>query len=227
MNKTDFKIDFDKNLFADKFERENRYIKPLRYRGVADRAVKYSNAEKLAQDLKIANNECIHCIVAGNFIFGDFIEAFFVENNIYTKELTITTLSMSQENIDSLANLLNGGYVDRLNLIVSDYFFSNERRALIPYLYKILDIDDRFQFAVEGTHTKTVIFQTDGGKDMVIHGSANLRSSQNIEQFTIEDNKILYNFYYEYQNLILETYKTINKAIRVKPLWDLITIKNQ
>ena len=38
---------------------------------------------------------------------------------------------------------------------------------------------------------------------MVIHGSANLRSSGNIEQFTIEENPELYDFYEDlFENII-------------------------
>ena len=59
----------------------------------------------------------------------------------------------------------------------------------------------------------------------MIHGSANLRSSANIEQFTIEDNPELFDFYEELQDNILDHYKTINKPIRVSKLWNLITTK--
>ena len=53
----------------------------------------------------------------------------------------------------------------------------------------------------------------------MIHGSANLRSSGNIEQFTIEDNAQLYDFYNEIYSNILDRYATINKQIRGKDLW--------
>lgn len=55
-----------------------------------------------------------------------------------------------------------------------------------------------------------------------MHGSVNLRSSSNIEQFVIEDNKQLYDFNQDYQNRILEKYKTINKSIRGNTLWQKV-----
>jgi hypothetical protein len=137
--------------------------------------------------------------------------------------MTISTLSMSQDNIDSLENLIRGNYVDKLNLIISAYFYSHERNALIPYLYKHLDIDNCFQLAVAGIHTKTCQFKTLGGRYVVIHGSANLRSSGNIEQFTIECNKELYEFYHSIFEDIKKRYKTINKQIRGEALWNCIT----
>jgi hypothetical protein len=49
-----------------------------------------------------------------------------------------------------------------------------------------------------------------------------LRSSGNIEQFVIEDNEELYNFNKEYQDRIIEKYKTINKTIRSQQLWQQV-----
>ncbi len=49
-----------------------------------------------------------------------------------------------------------------------------------------------------------------------------MRSSDNIEQFVIEDNAELYDFNKEYQELIIEKYKTINKSVRGGKLWEAI-----
>lgn len=59
----------------------------------------------------------------------------------------------------------------------------------------------------------------------MMHGSANLRSSGNIEQFTMEDNEELYNFYDEVFVSILERYRTINKQLRGNELWDCMNNK--
>jgi len=222
----DFSFDTaDFSITADTDGLTDRYQKPLIYGGVKAYSVKYDNAVKLAKELRLAPGGRFNVIISGAFIFGDFIEAYIVQHNIKIPKMTITTLSMSQDNVDSLANLIHGGFVDQLNLIISHYFYANERRGLVPYIYEKLDINNRFQLAVAGFHTKTVTFDTTGGKHIVIHGSANLRSSQNIEQFTIEDNQELYDFYNEYQDNIIEKYQTIRRPIRVKPLWNLITTK--
>lgn len=224
----DFAVDFDISAFdiqATEEEHETRYTRPKLFRAAQESNIKYDNALALAKELRLEPGGRANAIVAGNFIFGDFLEAYIVEHNIRIRKMTISTLSMSQENVDSLANLLNGGYVDQLNLIISHYFFSHERQALIPYIYQNLDINNQFQLAVSGTHAKTVIFDTLGGKKIVIHGSANLRSSNNLEQFTIEDNPELFDFYDDYQDRIIERYQTIKKPVRVKPLWNLITTK--
>ena len=210
----------DFNLM-DGYEEETRIMKPKLY-ALKRSQVMYDNACRLADDLPWEKGIRYDVIVSGNFIFGDFIEAFIVKNNAKVPRMTISTLSLSQDNVDSLVNLIVGGYVEELNLIVSAYFYSHERGSLIPYIYQELDRDNRFQLAVAGIHTKTCHFETAGGKRIVIHGSANLRSSGNIEQFTIEENGELYGFYDGIYNDIINRYATIRKPITKKQLWDVI-----
>ena len=237
MDELDFDFDFgdaggfdleDVNLsdfnLMDGYEEETRIIKPT-LRALKKSQVIYDNAYKLAEDIDFNGGGRYDVIVSGNFIFGDFIEAFIKKNNAKVPRMTISTLSVSQDNVDSLVNLIVGGYVDELNLIVSAYFYSHERNSLIPYIYQELDRDNKFQLAVAGIHTKTCHFETTGGKKIIIHGSADLRSSGNIEQFTIEDNAELYEFYDEIYNSIINRYATIKKAIRRKQLWDVIKPK--
>lgn len=204
---------------------ETRYIKPKVYTRKPD-FVMYDNAVKLARDIEMTEGSRYDVIVNGSFIFGDFLEAFIVRNNAKCRKLTISTLSMNQNNIDSLHNLITHGYIDELNLIISAYFYNMEIRALIPYIYRHLDIDNRLQLAVANVHTKTAQFETLGGKKIIAHGSANLRSSGSIEQFTIEESPELYDFYDEFFSRILERYQTIRKPVWGKDAWaDLIRKK--
>jgi hypothetical protein len=55
-----------------------------------------------------------------------------------------------------------------------------------------------------------------------MQGSANLRSSANLEQLDIELNNELYCFNYDYLQLIIKNYSLINKSIRTKELWTII-----
>lgn len=223
----DFKVDlnldhFDLNIKIGIPKINTRYIKPAKWKDIPEHKLKYSDAAKLAKDIVISDTGRIFCIVSGSFIFGDFIEALFVEKNLHAKTMQISTLSMSQNNVDSLQNLIKGGYVDDLGLIVSDYFFSHERHGLIPYIYENLDIEDKFQLAVAGSHCKTCIFELHNGTKVTMHGSANLRSSACLEQFEIEINAPKYEFIKEYQDTILEHYKTIKNPLRVSKLWQAV-----
>lgn len=217
--------DIDLNLIeflpSDETE-ETRYTLP-KVVPMNEDFVLYDNAQKMARELRLGFGERFDAFVSGSFIFGDFIEAYLTTQNACAKKMTISTLSMSQNNVDSLHTLMEKGYIEELNLIISVYFWGNERSSLIPYIYKQLDIGDRFQLAVAGVHTKTVHFETLGGRKIIMHGSANLRSSGNIEQFTMEENPELYEFYDDHFNRIIDKYATIRKPIRNSKAWDLFT----
>lgn len=195
--------------------RETRIKAPKVSKKVPRAKVKYKNAEKMAKDVaeKVINGERVDAVVSGSFIFGDFIEALIVDQNWLVEDMTISTLSVSKDNIDSLANLINGDYVQSLNLLVSDYFYSHNR-VNIGYIYENLDIDNKFQLSVASVHTKIILIRLSDGRKIVIHGSANFRSSACVELFTIETDTGLYDFHAQWHNDIIEMYKTIKKPIR-------------
>lgn len=235
----DFKIDFgdiaipDVNLASLGFDpdeegdptpaMETRYIDPKP--PVKGMPVLYDRAKDLARDLRVANGQRYNCIVSGNFVFGDFLHAYLTLHHIRAEHMTITTLSLSERNIDSLKRLMELGYINELDMVLSIYFYGHERWQLIPHLYRSLDKGNRFQLAIAGIHTKIVFFETHEGQKIVIHGSANLRSSVNVEQFTIEENPELYDFYYDCFSKVMERYATIKKPLLCNDLWKTITTK--
>lgn len=219
-------FNYDEEVFAPTVGRRamsgSRYIIPPKCKDIPERLLKYQKAEIFARDIKPEKGMRFFVVLDGGFIAGDFIEAFLVEHNLHVKTLSVSTLSMSQNNVDSLNNLLEGAYVDELNLIVSDYFFSHERHGLIPYIYEELDKENKFQLAVAGTHCKLTLIETHCGLKITMHGSANLRSSGNIEHICIEENEALFDFNQEIQTAIIEKYKTINKSVRHETLWQQV-----
>lgn len=226
-------IGFDASLDAAAFdmaipgdcELETRHIKPAYHKPVPQRMIREQYANDFAKSLKLERGMRVHAVVSGNFIFSHFIRALLMEHNIRATRMVISTLSMSQDCIEALRDVCDLGYCDRLDLIVSAYFYSHERHQLIPYLYESLDNDQstaEFQLAVAGTHCKTVLIETEGGSKLVIHGSANLRSSGCLEQFSIEENPDLFDFHMGYSERILETYKTIRKEVRMAKLWEAV-----
>lgn len=212
-----------KNDLALKGKRSiSRYIKPKSDKELTYNKLKFKKAVDLAKNLDFKALDRAFVVVDGSFIFGDFIEAFILNHNILAEEMTLATLSLNQDNVDSLRNLMVNGYIKKLNLIVSDYFYAHEINNLVRYIYDHLDIDDKFQLAVCRSHVKIYQFITKGGKKIVIHGSVNLRSSDNLEQFVIEDNADIYDFNQTYFNHICERYNTINKSIKSKELWQVV-----
>lgn len=217
----DLDIDLDMfDVLPQEAMEHTRYMMPKIVSYNESDFVLFRNAKKIASQLKPEKGMRVDAFLAGDFIFGDFIEAWMVTQHMGAKSLTITTLSMSQDNVDSLKLLLDKHYIGELNLLVSDYFYAHERHGLIPYIYKTLDAGNRFQLAVAGVHTKTVHFETYDGLKIVIHGSANLRSSGNVEQITIEENPELFDFYETEFKALFEKYATINKSIRHAKAWE-------
>ena len=207
----DFELpDFDlvDNIFCD--DDQSRYVRPKKIKHNA-RFCCYNNARKFANEVKIEKGDRIDALIVGNFILGDFIEAYMTNYNARTEHMIISTLSFSQENVESLRWLMEHGYIKELDLLTSQFFYAQEKGRLIPYTYKRLDFDNRFQLTIANMHSKTVQFETQGGKKIILHGSANLRSNNGIEQFTLEENPDLYDFYFDVFMRMAERYKTINK----------------
>ena len=195
---------------------EPRYSPPRPCKDVPEELASYAKAEDMARGMTLAPGCRHYQMVSGGFIFGDFIEALLRGQYLQAVEMTISTYSLSRNNIDSLRGLMESGHVQRLNLIISAGQHSHELHGLVPYLLAQLDLpDNRFQYAAAGTHCKLCIFETLRGNKVVLHGSANLRSSGNLEQFVLEENPALYDFNHAYQQRILARYGVINHA---KPL---------
>lgn len=204
----------------DDDEHDCRYVRP-RLNPVPRRAVKYEKAASLASELGLLKkNERVDVIMSGKFILGDFIEAYMVEHDLHADRLLISTLSFNENNVDSLKNLLDGGYVDRIDLVVSAYFYAHERWKLVKYAYQELDNENgRFQLAVCNVHTKTYQFRTDGGLSIIMQGSGNMRAGANFEQMVLEENEEVFNFYEEFYNEILAQYPTVDKTKKYLKTW--------
>lgn len=184
------------DIFTNSYEFDSKYTRPRKHKNIKENRILYENAKELVNDIDFKKDDRVIAFLNGSFIFGDFIEAFFVENNIKTKEIYVASLSFSHENVESFRNLFDGDYIDSLKMYISDYFYSHERWKTIKYFYSRLE-DYEFELIVLRQHLKMVAFETESGSKVVISGSANLRSSNSIEQITIEHNNDIYDFYIE------------------------------
>lgn len=97
--------DLDLNLVdflpSDETE-ETRYTLP-KVVPMKEDFVMYDNAQKMAKELRLGFGERFDAFVSGSFIFGDFIEAYLTTQQACAKKMTISTLSLSQNNVDSLS----------------------------------------------------------------------------------------------------------------------------
>ena len=209
------------------------YLRPRIYSRNVTRPVLYEHAADMVEDMELSDGMRAFAIVSGNFVFGDVLEAWVLERGVRFRTLTIQTLSMSQDNIDSLRRIRNvcGDRLQRLRIALSDYFYSHERHvregrntpALVPYLYRTLDDDDGvLDVAYASVHTKIITFETVDGLKCVVDGSANLRSSRNIEQFRVECDAELHDWIEGFTDRIFDAYSTMGKSVRGGKLWQSV-----
>lgn len=179
---------------------------------IKDIFVHYKNAAQLVKKLNYfpEKNTAVYIWLQGNFIFGDFIIQFIVENQIQLSELTIITLSITADNIEALDELIKQGYCDKINLCLSEYYMRTEKikqTKTAELLNKIAESNPNFKLLSTETHQKIVLMHTKKENKIVFHGSANMKGSQNFEQLMIENNDYLYDFNYE-------QLKTLTNGIR-------------
>ena len=167
-------LDFSIPAFAP--DEEARPINKLSPVPVSD-----ENAEALARHIDWERDYI--ALVSGAFVFGDFLELLLYVHDLQPSAVYITTLGMSENNADSIVNMVDYLGAEKVNLIVSHYFEGVERHKLVPYLER--EFSGRpIDIAVLQSHCKICLIRSPKG-DAAICGSANLSSSNNIENFIL------------------------------------------
>ena len=195
----------------------------------------FDNAQAFARQIDLTPGARTFAWVSGNFIFGDIVEALIVTRGVSVKRLYVSSLSISQENVDSLKNvmLLMGDALEALTLILSGWTYSKHKFDLVPYMYQELDDPmNRVQIVFGRWHAKLISIETLHGHTVTIHGSANLPSNNSIEQIMVEiDNAELHDFNARLMDAIAVKYGTINREaqyskfrpIPQKEAWEAVT----
>lgn len=169
---------------------------------IIDKKVHYKKAYDLVKDIKIKKGETVYCLLTGDFVFGDFIGGFIQENNLEVKELTIISLSGGKHMYEMFEELIIQKWVKKLNLVLSEYYLRTEITKHSPTVKQLSEYSkkhkNKFNIFYTNTHQKIVLIETVKGGKVTIHGSANLKSSQSLEQLMIQENKELYDFNYKY-----------------------------
>lgn len=178
--------------------RSNRYMKQFhaakaddkRSRRGIKRMVRPENAAALAEYLP-EPGECTHAVVRGDFVMADIIPLLLGDR--VADLVGIATLGMSRDNAVKLAELLAAGKVRRLFLLVSHYFSQVDKTGTYREVKGLLGD----AVVVARTHAKVILVSA-APSFFVVEGSANLRSSDNIEQFAIWNDEELLNWHLEW-----------------------------
>lgn len=154
------------------------------------RLVRPENAAALAEHLP-EPGECTHAVVRGDFVMADIIPLMLGEST--ADMLAISTLGMSTANASMLATLRASGRIRRLFLLVSHYFSQVDKTGTYREVKGLLGDS----VAVSRTHAKVILVSA-APSFFVVEGSANLRSSDNIEQFAIWNDQELLEWHLEW-----------------------------
>jgi len=222
----DFKIELDLNNFDVNIEidingKENK--NPFEKLPVYKiQKTKIKTSLELAKKINLQKNERVICISHGNFIFCDFIVSLIQEKKYEADEVIISTLSLNSNNLAALEWAMDYGFIKNLKLIISDFWYQTNKHKFIPQMLKIMNkFEDRFSLSVCRSHTKICLIKTNG-LFITIHGSANLTSSNNLEQFMIEEGEQLYKFMFDFQQTIINNFQLTKKSANRNELFNLI-----
>jgi len=155
-------------------------------KGAARRAARQfiqpENADDIVAALPVEEGDSTHGIIPGDFVFCDLLPRLIAKHGCPPR-IDITTLSMSEGNVHTLLGILNHAAEPTITLLASVYFWETNQ-SIARAVETMLVPHPRFRCAVGRQHTKIMLLDYPD-KVWVIEGSANLRSSNCIEQITI------------------------------------------
>lgn len=156
--------------------------------------IRPENAAQILPHLPTDETERLHALLRGDFVLFDLIPAIIGALGP-VGHLRIATLGMSAANAAGLARLLASGRVERLTLVVSHYFQQVDKTTTYPEVCAAL-APHGVTPVVTRNHAKVILLPFRDRPDrLTLEGSANLRSSDNVEQLCVFNSAITHDFH--------------------------------
>ena len=169
-------------------------VKTERSRRGIQRLIRPENCLPILAALPRGDGARLHCVLRGDFVVCDLVAAI-IEAHGPATSVRVATLSMSGSNARQLAALVRRGLITDLGLVVSEYFAKIDKKDIFPEV--VAALDGLARLTITRTHCKIITIATPEAS-WVIEGSANLRSSDNLEQIVIFDDPDLLAFHTEW-----------------------------
>jgi hypothetical protein len=151
--------------------------------------VKPENAAELVRQIAdLHEGDRLHAITPGHFVFAEILTQ--LAERMKPQTMTIATLSLSKANVDSLAAALDAHHIGQIEFLISDYFAATNKQ-IMQHMEQAAK-PRRWRIGTRRTHAKIATLDTN---HLVIETSANLRSSQNIEQASVFNDRELHAFH--------------------------------
>jgi hypothetical protein len=155
------------------------------------RLIRPENARSVLANLPVEPDDRTHCILRGDFVFCDLLALLLTER--LAAKVRVSTLSMSLANARTLASLITTGRASAVSLLISHSFTEIEKEAMWPEVMKILR--PHVKVTLARIHTKTICCEMLDGSRYVFEGSANLRSSDTVENLCIVNDPATHDFH--------------------------------
>jgi hypothetical protein len=174
----------------------NRFLKRAKWqrdtvsRKEVKKLIKPENAQEVIRNLP-APGETVHAVLRGNFVLGDVLP-YLLTYTGYCPLLRISSLSISNHNAETLRDLVTGGKVGRTMLIVSHWLKGGHEDG--AYRKIVTTIGETGDIKAARCHAKMILIRS-ADYDLVLAGSANLRSCDSLEQITIDNDPDVYDFH--------------------------------
>lgn len=155
--------------------------------------LKVANAAKHLERLPAAN-ETFHCVMRGNYHAWDLVPAVLrLAAPATMPVLYIATLGFNRANAAELLALINAGQIGKVGFICSCYY-QKHNPADFAYLADGL-AEHGGQALAMRSHAKIQAMKLSDGRHITIESSANLRSCHNAEQFSMTNDRNLFEFH--------------------------------
>lgn len=179
-------------LTSNRFHVHQAKARSKRGRRGVKRLIKPDNAHEMVEHMSLAADDRLHCVVRGDFVLCDIIPLV-IKARGSCPHLRIATLGLSASNAATLVGHQERGLIGDITLIVSHYFRGVDRTTTYREVRAILD--GRARVAVTRSHAKVILLPTSGGDFFSLEGSANLRSSDNLEQMVVVNDRDTHDFH--------------------------------
>jgi hypothetical protein len=199
MNWADLEVDLDTDLLTAARELESAPSTP-HFAFAENRFLRRDAKERIKKGrrgirkfIRPENADCVlqhlpepgqhtHAILRGDFVLCDLVPAIIARRG-RCEALHIATLGLSAANAECLVTLQERGEVGSFDVLCSHYFQQVDKAT--TYREVAAKLEGKGRLMVARNHAKVICLPTAGGDHFVIEGSANLRSSDNVEQIAI------------------------------------------
>lgn len=121
-------------------------------------------------------------------------------------ELTASTLRIGKKQLKALQKLQDMGSLKKANFVIGGIMKENKSTGRSYSYYddfqQVCEVNN-WNYVVVNNHSKIILMRTDSNY-YVLETSSNLNENPKIEQFTFENDKELYDFYYSIYKELFE-----------------------